>query len=136
MPTYRYEAMNAAGLEHHDDILAGSKDEAIVKIRSFGYFPTRVDEIKEPKEPVRPNVKIVPGEKIYEHGPWHRVECCAECDKLITSQKLEVCPYCGTESDTRCAAFGIRTKSRIRRWLRTSSKWAFWKKDGRWEYKD
>jgi type IV pilus assembly protein PilC len=44
MPTFQYEAMNAAGQEVKAEIDAGSPDEAIAKIRTQGYFPTKVKE--------------------------------------------------------------------------------------------
>lgn len=44
MPTFAYEAMNAAGQEVKAEIEAGTADEAISKIRSQGYFPTKVRE--------------------------------------------------------------------------------------------
>jgi len=44
MPTFQYEAMNAAGQEVKSEIEAGSPDEAIAKIRTQGYFPTKVKE--------------------------------------------------------------------------------------------
>lgn len=44
MPTFQYEAMNAAGQEVKSEVDAGSADEAISKIRSQGYFPTKVKE--------------------------------------------------------------------------------------------
>ncbi len=44
MPIFQYEAMNAAGQEIKKEIEAGSADEAITKIRSEGYFPTKVKE--------------------------------------------------------------------------------------------
>jgi len=44
MPMFQYEAMNAAGQEVKSEIDAGSADEAISKIRSQGYFPTKVKE--------------------------------------------------------------------------------------------
>lgn len=50
MPTFQYEAMNAAGQEVKAEIDAGSPDEAITKIRSQGYFPTKVKE-KASKKP-------------------------------------------------------------------------------------
>ena len=42
MPTFQYEAMNAAGQEVKDEIEAPSSEEAITKIRGLGYFPTKV----------------------------------------------------------------------------------------------
>jgi type IV pilus assembly protein PilC len=44
MPTFQYEAMNAAGQEVKAEIDAGTADEAIAKIRTQGYFPTKVKE--------------------------------------------------------------------------------------------
>ena len=42
--TFQYEAMNSAGQEVKADIEANSADEAIAKIRTQGYFPTKVKE--------------------------------------------------------------------------------------------
>ncbi len=42
--TFQYEAMNAAGQEVKAEIDAGTADEAIAKIRTQGYFPTKVKE--------------------------------------------------------------------------------------------
>ncbi len=42
MPTFQYEAMNAAGQEIKDEIEAVSSEDAITRIRQLGYFPTRV----------------------------------------------------------------------------------------------
>ncbi len=42
MPKFQYEAMNASGQEVKDEIDAPSSEEAISKIRSLGYFPTKV----------------------------------------------------------------------------------------------
>ncbi len=44
MPTFAFEAMNSSGQEVKDEIEASSSEEAIAKIRSKGYFPTRVRE--------------------------------------------------------------------------------------------
>ena len=44
MPTFAYEAMNSSGQEVKEEIDAASSDEAIVKIRAKGYFPTKVRE--------------------------------------------------------------------------------------------
>ncbi len=38
MPTFQYEAMNAAGQEVKAEIEANTSDEAITRIRSQGYF--------------------------------------------------------------------------------------------------
>ncbi len=42
MPKFLYEAMNASGEEVKDEIDAPNSEEAIAKIRSQGYFPTKV----------------------------------------------------------------------------------------------
>src|SRR4051795_8073261 len=44
MPTYAYVAMNSSGQEVKEEIDANTADEAIAKIRSKGYFPTKVKE--------------------------------------------------------------------------------------------
>src|SRR3954469_5838495 len=44
MPTFQYEAMNAAGQEVKAEIEASTADDAIAKIRTQGYFPTKVKE--------------------------------------------------------------------------------------------
>ena len=46
MPTYVYEALNAAGKAEKGRIDAGTSDEAIAAIRDKGYFPTAVREEK------------------------------------------------------------------------------------------
>lgn len=42
MPKFQYEAMNASGQEVKDEVEAPTSEEAIAKIRSLGYFPTKV----------------------------------------------------------------------------------------------
>lgn len=44
MPTYAVEAMNSSGQEVKEEIEAESSEEAISKIRSKGFFPTKVRE--------------------------------------------------------------------------------------------
>ena len=44
MPSFVYEATNAAGQEVSAEIEAAEREEAIVKIRTMGYFPTKVLE--------------------------------------------------------------------------------------------
>ena len=44
MPIYQFEAMNHAGEEIKDEIEATSTEEAQVKIRELGYFPTKIRE--------------------------------------------------------------------------------------------
>jgi len=42
MPTFQYEAMNQAGQEVKDELEAPSAEEALAKIRSLGYYPTKL----------------------------------------------------------------------------------------------
>lgn len=42
MPKFQFEAINAAGQEIKDEIDAPSSEEAIAKVRSQGYFPTKI----------------------------------------------------------------------------------------------
>src|SRR5439155_467088 len=44
MATFAYVAMNSSGQEVKDEVEADSNEEAIAKIRSKGYFPTKVKE--------------------------------------------------------------------------------------------
>lgn len=44
MATYVYEAMNQAGQAVKDELEALSSEDALAKIRSLGYFPTRIRE--------------------------------------------------------------------------------------------
>lgn len=44
MPTFQYEAMNQAGQEVKDEVDAPSTEDALSKIRTLGYFPTRIRE--------------------------------------------------------------------------------------------
>jgi type IV pilus assembly protein PilC len=50
MPTYQYEAMDTTGGEVKDTIDATSEEEAQQKIRSLGYFVTRLTEIQRNKK--------------------------------------------------------------------------------------
>src|SRR5262245_9132678 len=50
MPTYQYEAMDTTGGEVKDTIQAGSEEEAQQKIRSLGYFVTRLTEVADKKK--------------------------------------------------------------------------------------
>ena len=51
MGTYTYEALNAAGKPQKGSIEAKSSDEAIQRIKSQGFFPTKVQEQREAKKP-------------------------------------------------------------------------------------
>ncbi|RMF84818.1 MAG: type II secretion system F family protein [Planctomycetota bacterium] len=44
MAVFQYEALNSSGQEVKDEIEAPTKEEAVAKVRSLGYFPTRVNE--------------------------------------------------------------------------------------------
>ncbi len=44
MPTYAYEAMNQAGHEVKDEIIANTTEDALAKIKALGYFPTKIRE--------------------------------------------------------------------------------------------
>ena len=50
MPVFAYEAMDSSGLEVKDTIDAGSEEEAQQKIKSMGYFVTRLTEIQDKKK--------------------------------------------------------------------------------------
>lgn len=44
MAVFVYEALNSAGQEVKDEVEAPTKEEAVAKVRSLGYFPTKVNE--------------------------------------------------------------------------------------------
>jgi len=44
MATYVYEAMSQAGQDVKDEVEAASTEDALAKIRTLGYFPTRIKE--------------------------------------------------------------------------------------------
>lgn len=44
MPVFSYQALNSSGQEIKDEIEAPTKEEAVAKVRSLGYFPTKVVE--------------------------------------------------------------------------------------------
>ena len=46
MPTYAYEALNAAGKPQQGTVEATSSKEAVQRIKSDGFFPTSVREQK------------------------------------------------------------------------------------------
>src|SRR5262245_6835231 len=50
MPVYAFEAMNSSGQEVRDEIEANSSEEAIAKIRTKGFFPTKVKEKQAKKK--------------------------------------------------------------------------------------
>jgi type IV pilus assembly protein PilC len=49
MPTFQYEALNAAGKPQKGTVEAGTTEEAIQRIKGQGYFPTSVREQKAKK---------------------------------------------------------------------------------------
>ena len=46
MPTFTYEALNAAGKPQKGTVDAANSEEAIQRIKSQGFFPTSVREQK------------------------------------------------------------------------------------------
>ena len=42
MPKFVYEAMNQTGQEVKDEIEAQSTEDALAKIRTLGYYPTKL----------------------------------------------------------------------------------------------
>jgi type IV pilus assembly protein PilC len=51
MPKFTYEAMNKVGQPVKDEIEAGSQEEATARIRSMGYFPTKIKQQAGKKKP-------------------------------------------------------------------------------------
>jgi type IV pilus assembly protein PilC len=49
MAVFKYEALNSSGQEIKDEVEAPSKEEAVSKVRSLGYFPTKVIEKADKK---------------------------------------------------------------------------------------
>ncbi|MBC7785364.1 MAG: type II secretion system F family protein [Burkholderiales bacterium] len=68
MPFYAFEAMNSSGQEVKDEIEATSSDEAIKKIRSKGFFPTKVREKAQKK-----SVKKKKEEEAVSGGPRRKM---------------------------------------------------------------
>jgi type IV pilus assembly protein PilC len=44
MAVFSYQALNSSGQEVKDEVEAPTKEEAVAKVRSLGYFPTKVTE--------------------------------------------------------------------------------------------
>jgi len=61
MAVFRYEALNASGQEVKDTIEAPTREEAVAKVRSLGYFPTKIVEKTDKKKAV--GAKAVAGPK-------------------------------------------------------------------------
>ena len=59
MPTYVYEALNAAGKQQKGTVEAGSSEEAVQRIKGEGFFPTSVREQK-----VKGEAGARPGERV------------------------------------------------------------------------
>lgn len=57
MPKFQYEAMNAAGQEVRDEVDAPTSEDAIAKIRSLGYFPTKVRQKGGAKKAAAPGAQ-------------------------------------------------------------------------------
>ncbi|MFQ5715050.1 MAG: type II secretion system F family protein [Candidatus Scalinduaceae bacterium] len=64
MPIFKYEAVDSKGLLIKDRVEAESSEEAIDKIHSDGFYPTRVKQLKERKE----RYKSKTGEKTKRKG--------------------------------------------------------------------
>ncbi|MCG8404592.1 MAG: type II secretion system F family protein [Phycisphaerales bacterium] len=60
MAKFQYEAMDASGQEVKDEVEAPNSEEAIAKIRSLGYFPTKVRQKGGAKKAAAPGA---PGKK-------------------------------------------------------------------------
>lgn len=71
MPTFQYEAMNAAGQEVKAEIEALTSDEAISRIRSQGYFPTKVRE-----KSLKKGKKGAPDPSVAATGPRKKAGGC------------------------------------------------------------
>jgi type IV pilus assembly protein PilC len=63
MPLYSYEAMNSSGQEVKDEIEAQTSEEAIAKIRTRGFFPTKVREKAAKKKVARKPTSDIGGSK-------------------------------------------------------------------------
>ncbi|MHC4711525.1 MAG: type II secretion system F family protein, partial [Planctomycetota bacterium] len=59
MPTYTYEALNAAGKPQQGTVEASSSEEAVQRIKSDGFFPTSVREQK-----VKGDGRVQGGQKV------------------------------------------------------------------------
>jgi type IV pilus assembly protein PilC len=60
MATFAFEAMNSSGQEVKEEIEAVSSEEAIAKIRSKGYFPTKVREKAAKKSAKKKGTEVGP----------------------------------------------------------------------------
>ncbi len=56
MATFKFNALDYSGQEIVDDIEASTKEEAVTKVRSLGYFPTKVQEHP-------PSLKVAKGQQ-------------------------------------------------------------------------
>ena len=56
MATFKFNALNSSGQEIVDDIEAPTQEEAVAKVRSLGYFPTKVREHP-------PSLKVAKGQQ-------------------------------------------------------------------------
>ena len=63
MPTYAYEAMNAAGKAQKGTIEASSSDDAIQKLRDQQLYPTDVREQRGGSAAAKPNVAAAAAKK-------------------------------------------------------------------------
>ncbi len=63
MSIFTYEALNAQGQEVKAELEAPTKEEAVAKVRSLGYFPTKVVEKADKKRGVRKDGAPAPKKK-------------------------------------------------------------------------
>lgn len=65
---------------------------------------------------------------------WRAQHFCEHCDKTLSHRVLYynsgVCNHCGHSANSTICDYVIRP----RRWIRTNSRWLFWKNVGHWEY--
>ena len=63
MAFFQYQAMNQAGQEVKDEIEANNSEEALVKIRNLGFFPTKIKEKAGKKKPAKAKEAAAKGQK-------------------------------------------------------------------------
>jgi type IV pilus assembly protein PilC len=73
MPVYSFEAMDGAGKVVRQEIEAANRDEAISRIRSMGYFPTKVKEKGAEKEGKSPSHAVAIAPEVAEKKRRFRV---------------------------------------------------------------
>lgn len=139
---FEYEAMDAVGQSISGEV-SGTQEAVIAKIRSRGHFPTKVFVKNNPNQTIY-NVTETVYKKIYEYGRWHKINCCASCNEVLTREEIHysdgICPFCGeVGSPQKFRNIDLKTEvnviEKVRRWNKTTPWWMFWSKRGYWEYK-